>query len=115
MCVIYHNASPYTRSKNSNNHRLYRDTMPLTHISVLRYSITIVMLLCLLILKVPSDCHSLASNLYSDIGDDAKLDGKLVTEELNRKSKKYNNYQRNFQLSNRLNHQLLTLVGTMES
>ena len=28
--AIYHNASPYTRSKNSNNHRLYRDTMPLT-------------------------------------------------------------------------------------
>ena len=30
MCAIFDNASPYTRSKFSNNHRLYRDTMPFT-------------------------------------------------------------------------------------
>ena len=30
MCAIFDNASPYTRSKFSNNHRLYRDTMPLS-------------------------------------------------------------------------------------
>ena len=29
MCAIFDNTSPYTRSKFSNNHRLYRDTMPL--------------------------------------------------------------------------------------
>ena len=37
MCAIFDNASPYTRSKFSNNHRLYRDTMPL--ISRLYYMI----------------------------------------------------------------------------
>ena len=31
VCMQYHNVSPYTRSKNSNNHCLYRDTMPLMH------------------------------------------------------------------------------------
>lgn len=31
----------------------------------------------------------MASNLYSDIGDDAKQNGKLVTEGLNQNSKKY--------------------------
>ena len=29
MCAVFDNASPYPRSKFSNNHRLYRDTMPL--------------------------------------------------------------------------------------
>ena len=29
LCAIFDNASPYTRSKFSNNHHLYRDTMPL--------------------------------------------------------------------------------------
>ena len=29
MCAIFDNASLYTRSKFSNNHRLYGDTMPL--------------------------------------------------------------------------------------
>ena len=30
MCAIFDNASPYTRSKFSNNHRLNRDTIPLS-------------------------------------------------------------------------------------
>ena len=32
MCAIFDNTSPYTRSKFSNNHRLYRDTMPLNQL-----------------------------------------------------------------------------------
>lgn len=60
--------------------------------------------------KVPSNCHSLASILYSDIGEDAKQDGKLITEELNQKSKKYNVFN-----PSRHNGYLLTLIGTMES